>query len=102
MGDENNEISELADLDRIQSKDLKLMKYFQIVKQDDRWMEMEPKSWARAQEIIRKHAQNMALNADLVEARLKNQGPVMNAMSGESRNPTPRPLSQFPGKQRKK
>ena len=81
-----NEISELADLDSIKSQDLKLMKYCQGLKQDVRFydllMEMEPKSWARAQEIIRKHAQSIALKADLVEARPKNQGHVMNAMLG--------------------
>ena len=82
------------------------MKYCQGLKQDDRLydllMEMEPKNWARAQEIITKQAQSMALKADLVEARPKNQGHVMNAMSGGGGHPTPRPLSQSPGKQRKK
>ena len=101
-----NEISELADLDGIKSQDLKLMKYCQGLKQNDRLydllMEMEPKSWASAQEIKRKHAKNIALKADLVEATPKNQGHVVNAMSGGSRNPTPRPSSQSPGKQRKK
>ena len=68
----------------------------------DKLMEMDPKSWARAQEIIRKHAQDIALKADLVEVTPKNQGHVVNAMSGGSRNPTPRPSSQCSGKQRKK
>ena len=53
-----NELSELADLDSIQSQDLKLMKYCQGLKPEDKLydllMEMEPKSWARAQEIIRR------------------------------------------------
>ena len=72
-----NEMAELADLDSIKSQDLKLMKYCQGLKQDDilydLLMEMEPKSWARAQEIIRKHSQSMALKADLVEARPKTK-----------------------------
>ena len=34
-------------------------------------MTLEPNSWARAQEIIRKSAQNMALKADLVKAQPK-------------------------------
>ena len=37
---------------------------------------------ARAQEILRKCAQNMALKADLVKATPKNQRHVGNAMSG--------------------
>ena len=100
-----NELSDLADLDSIQSQDLKLMKYCQGLKPEDKLhnlvMEMKPKSWARAQEIIRKYAQNMALNADLVKARPKGQG-HMNSMSGGLRNQTPRSLSLSPGKQRKK
>ena len=52
------ETSELVDLDNIKSEDLKLMKYCQGLKKEDRLynllMEMEPKSWSRAQEIIRK------------------------------------------------
>ena len=65
-------------------------------------MEMEPKSWARAQEIIRRYAQNQALKADLVDARPKGQGNSMNSMSGGQRKQTPRHSSQSPGKQRKK
>ena len=65
-----NELSELADLDSIKSQDLKLMKYCQGLKPEDKLydllMDMEPKSWARPQEFIRKYAQNMALKADLV------------------------------------
>ena len=94
------ETSELVDLDNIKSEDLKLMKYCQGLKKEDRLynllMEMEPKSWSRAQEIIRKYAQSMAKKADLVESRPKNQGHIMNAMSGGSENPAPRPSSQSP------
>ena len=101
-----NELSELAELDSIKSQDLKLMKYCQGLKPEDKLhdllMEMEPKSWARAQEIIKKYAQNMALKADLVEAWPKGQGHVMNSMSGGPRNQTPRSSSQSPGKKRKK
>ena len=101
-----NELSELADLDSIKSQDLKLMKYCQVLKPEDKLydllMDMEPKSWARPQEFVRKYAQNMALKADLVEARPKGQGHVMNSMSGGPRNQTPRYSSQSPGKQRKK
>ena len=68
-----NELAELADLDSISSQDLKLMKYCQGLKPDDKLydllMNMEPKSWTKAQEVIRIYAQNMALKADLVEAR---------------------------------
>ena len=101
-----NQVSELADLDGIKSQNLKLMKFCQGLKQSDRLydklMEIDPKSWARAQEIIRKHAQSQAFKADLVESTPKNQGHVVMALSGGSGNPTPRPLSQSPGKQRKK
>ena len=96
----------MADVDSIQSQDLTLIKYCQGLKPEDKLydllMEMEPKSWARAQEIIKKYAQNMALKADLVEARPKGQGHVMNSMSGGPRNQTPRYSSQSPGKQWKK
>ena len=96
----------MADVDSIQSQDLTLIKYCQGLKPEDKLydllMEMEPKSWARAQEIIRRYAQNMALKADLVEARPKGQSRVMNSMSGGQRNQTPRPSSHSPGKQRKK
>ena len=42
------------------------------------------------------------MKADLVESRPKNQGLIVSAMSGGSKNATPRPSSQSPGKQRKK
>ena len=64
-----NQISEIADLEGIKSQDLKLMKFCQRLKQSDmlydKLVEMEPKAWARAQEIIRKYAQSQALKADL-------------------------------------
>ena len=75
------------------------MKYCQGLKQNDRLydklMEMEPKSWATTHEIIKRHAQNMALKADLVEATSKNQGHVVMAMSWGNGNPTPRPRLQI-------
>ena len=65
-------------------------------------MEMDLKSLANAQEIIRQHAQSQALKADLVESTPKCQRHVVMALSGGSSNPTPRPSSQSPGKQRMK
>ena len=65
-------------------------------------MEMDPKSFSRAKEIIRIYAQSQALKADLVESTAKNQGHVVMALSGGSGSPTPRPSTQSPGKQRKK
>ena len=59
-------------------------------------MVMEPKGWVRAQDMIRKHAANMALKAVLEEHRPKGQDHVVNNMSGGNRSP-----SQSPGKQRK-
>jgi hypothetical protein len=81
------------------------MKYCQgLHKMDmlyDKLMDMEVKSWANAQEIIRKYAQSQALKADLVESTHKKQGHVVMKLSGDS-SPAPRPSSQSPGKQRKK
>ena len=65
-------------------------------------MEMDPRPFARAKEIIRKYAQSQALKADLVESTPKNQGHVVMALSGGSGSPTPRQSTQSPGKQRKK
>ena len=36
------------------------------------------------------------MKADLVESRPKNQGLIVSAMSGGSKNPAPRPSSQSP------
>ena len=67
----------------------------------DKLIEMDPKSWSRAQKIIRKYAQSQALKSDLVDSTPKNQGHVVMALSGLSGSPTPRPSSQSPEKQRK-
>ena len=54
------------------------MKYCQGLHKTDRLydklMDMDVKSWATAQEIIKKYAQSQALKADLVESapRTKN------------------------------
>ena len=49
-------------------------------------MEMEPKSWARAQEIIRRYAQNQALKADLVEAQRTRQCYEFHVRGAEKTN----------------
>ena len=100
-----NQQAELADLEGIKAQDLQLMKYCQGLHKTDRLydklMDMEVKSWATTQEIIKKYAQSQALNADLVESTPKNQGHIVNKMSGDS-GPSPRPASRSPGEQRKK
>ena len=96
-----NELSELADQDFVQSQDIKLIKYCEGPKPEDKLhdllMDMEPISWARTQEVIRRYAQYLALKADLGEARPKGHGHVINSMPVG-----PRSSSQSPGKQRKK
>ena len=63
-------------------------------------MEFEVPSWARAQEIIKKHAQSMAQKAVLVGSASKfTQGQVLNQMSGSSGTS---PTRWSPGGQRKK
>ena len=96
-----NELSELADQDFVQSQDIKLIKYCEEPKPEDKLhdllMDMEPISWARAQEVIRRYAQNLALKADLGEAQPKGHVHVINSMPGGLRS-----SSQSLGKQRKK
>ena len=59
-----NQQAELADLEGITAQDLQLMKYCQGLHKTDRLydklMDMESKSWATAQEIIKKYAQSQA------------------------------------------
>ena len=83
-----NELSELADQDFVQSQDIKLIKYCEGPKPEDKLhdllMDMEPISWARAQEVIRRYAQNLALKADLKETQPKGHIHVINSMQGDS------------------
>ena len=58
----------------------------------DLLMDMEPKSWVRAQKVIRRSEQNMVLKAYLVGHRPMGLGHVMNSMSGGHRSP-----NQYPG-----
>ena len=67
----------------------------------DNLMDMEVKSGATSQEIIKNYVQSQALKADLVESATKNQGHIENKMSGDS-GPAPRPAGRSPGEQRKK
>ena len=66
-----NQQAELADLESIQAQEIQLMKFCQGLNKSDRLydklMELEVPSWARAQEIIKKHAQGMAQKAVLVD-----------------------------------
>ena len=80
------------------------MKFCQGLNKTDRLyeklIELEVPSWARAQEIIKKHTQSMAQKAVLVDLAPKTaQGQVLNQMSG---NRGARPTSRSPGGQRKK
>ena len=81
------------------------MKYCQgLHKKDrlyDKLMDMEAKSWATAQEIIKNYAQSQALKAELVESTPKNQGHIVMKISGDS-GPSQRSTSRSPGGQRKK
>ena len=100
-----NQQSELADLKNIRAQEIQLMKFCQGLNKTDwlyeKLMELEVPSWARAQEIIKKHAQSMARKAVLVDSAPKTaQGQVLNQMSGKSRaRPTSqeRNLTQTPG-----
>ena len=82
-----DEMAELADLESIKAQDLKLMRYCQGLKAEDKLYDlltdMEPKGWQQAKQIIRKHTTSQALKADLVEHRPRGQGHVVNNMSGE-------------------
>ena len=81
------------------------MKYCQGLHKTDRLydklMDMEAKSWATAQEIIKKYAQSQALKADLVESAPKNQEHIVMKMSGDS-SLSQRSASRSPEGQRKK
>ena len=81
------------------------MKYCQGLHETDRlydkFMDMEVKSWATAQEIIKKYAQSQALKAELGESTPKNQGHIVMKISGDS-GPSQRSTSRSPGGQRKK
>ena len=100
-----NQQAELADMEGIKAQDLQLMKYCQGLHKTDRLydklMDMEVKSGATSQEIIKNYVQSQALKADLVESATKNQGHIENKMSGDS-GPAPRPAGRSPGEQRKK
>ena len=98
-----NQQAELADLENIRAQEIQLMKFCQGLNKTDwlykKLMELEIPSWARAQEIIKKHAQSMAQKAVLVDLAPKSaQGQVLNQMSGNS---GARPKSRSPGGQRK-
>ena len=100
-----NQQAELADLEGIKAQDLQLMKFCQGLNKTDRLydklMDMEVKSWAKEQEIIKKYSQSQALKADLVESAPKSQGHMVNQMSGSGGSAL-RPASRSLGKQRKK
>ena len=65
-------------------------------------MEMDIKSWASAQEIIKKCAENQALKTDHVKSAPKAQGQMLLKLSGVEQSPTQRPSSQSPGRERRK
>ena len=77
------------------------MKYYQGLEPEDKLydllIDMEPKSYVKAQEVTRRYSQNMALKANMVEARPKGQGHGMNSMSEG-----PRSKSQSPRKGKEK
>ena len=96
-----DEEGELANLQRLKAQELKLMKFCQGLKAEDRLydliIEMDPRGWEDAKVIIRKHTAVMALKADLVEHRPRGSGHMVNSISGAPRFP-----SQSPVQQRKK
>ena len=99
-----NQQAELADLENLRAQEIQLMKFCQGLNKTDRLykklMELEGPSWARAQEIIKKHGQSMAQKAVLVDSALKtDQGQVLDQMSGNNRA---RPTSWSTGGKRKK
>ena len=100
-----NQQAELANIEGIKAQDFQLMKYCQGLHETDRlydkFMDMEVKSWATAQEIIKKYAQSQAFKAEHVESTPKNQGHIVMKMSGDS-GPSQRSMSRSPGGQRKK
>ena len=100
-----NQQAELANIEGIKAQNFQLMKYYQGLHKTDRLydklMDMEVKSWATAQEIIKNYAQSQALKAELVESTPKNQGHIVMKISGDS-GPSQRSTSQSPGGQRKK
>ena len=59
-----NQQAELAGLENIRAQEIQLMKFCQGLNKSDRLydklMELEVPSWAKAQEIKKKHAQSMA------------------------------------------
>ena len=63
----------------------------------DKIIDMEIKSWAGAQEIIKRHTLSMALKADLVETAPKQQNQIMNQMSGSGVSKQ-REASKSPGR----
>ena len=83
-----DEIAELGDLESIKSQDLKLMKYCQGIRLEDKLydllLDMQPKGWERGKQIKRKHTGSMALKAGLAEHSPKGQGQVVKNMSGET------------------
>ena len=69
----------------------------------DKIMDLEVKSWASAQDIIKKYAERQALKADLVESAAKAQGQMlMKLEGGGGQSPTRRPSSQSLGRDKKK
>ena len=101
-----NQQSELEHLEGIRAKDLQLKKLCQGLHKSDRLynkiIDMDIKSWASAQEIIKKYAENQALKTDLVKSAPKAQGQMLMKLSGGKQSPTRRPSSQSPGRERRK
>ena len=67
-----NQQEELADLENVRSQEIQLRKFCQCLNKTDwlyeNFMEMEAPSWARAQEIIKRHTQSMAQKTVLVDS----------------------------------
>ena len=103
-----NRQSELAHLQGIKAQDCQMIKFCQGLHKSDRLydkiMDMDIKSWAYAQEIIKKYAENQALKADLVESAPKAQGQMLMKLSRGEQSPTQRrrPSSQYPRREKRK
>ena len=80
-----NQQSELAHLEGIKAKDLRQKKFCQGLHKSDRLynkiIDIDIKSWASVQEIIKKYAENQALKADLVKSAPKAQGQMLIKLS---------------------
>ena len=98
-----NQQSEVEHLEGIKAQDLQLMKFCQGLHKSDRLydkiMDMDIKSWASVQEIIKEYAENQTLKADFVERAPKAQGQMLMKLSGGEQSP--RPYSQSPGRDKR-